>query len=40
MSKLTEKELQFIKPSRKDNKVFDEDGLRGVVRVRACGLCD
>jgi integrase len=34
MSKLTEKELQAIKPSQKDNKVFDEDGLRGLVRVR------
>lgn len=37
MAKLTEKELQAIRPNRKGEKVFDDGGLRGTVRVSKAG---
>lgn len=37
MSKLTEKALLALKPEQKGEKVFDDKGLRGVVRVSTAG---
>jgi integrase len=37
MSKLTEKNLQAIRPGQKGEKVFDDGGLRGTVRVGKSG---
>ncbi|QJD29878.1 tyrosine-type recombinase/integrase [Methylococcus geothermalis] len=37
MSKLTEKALLALKPEHKGEKVFDDNGLRGVVRVSKAG---
>ena len=37
MKKLTEKELQAIKPALKGKKIFDDGGLRGTIRVTKDG---